>query len=332
MMKKKQLKISIIIPVYNSKKYLKECVRSILNQTYQNYEIILVDDESTDGSEKICDNFSKQDKRIITLHKKNGGTASARNMGIKKASGDYITFIDNDDYWKMETALNGIVKNLSETHADILMFDTLDYFENTNKFVTPTRRCDRDKIAFKDKVTALTEIISNGCMKRAVWAKVIKTSLITSNNILFEDGIRNEDTDFTGKLLLVAESYDWYSDLFYVYRKGTGQAQTDKKINTKIINDLYIICKNFIDTVKHSNISKDFRNVLYSYIAYPFAVLIGQCYEFKKNLEKDQLITIKKYSFVLNYDIDPSIKLVKKIYRIFGYNITALLLKIYLNR
>ena len=90
--------ISVIVPVYNVEKYLKRCVDSIKNQTYDNIEIILVDDGSKDSSGKICDDLSKSDNRIVVIHKKNGGLSSARNAGLKKASGKYVAFVDSDDF------------------------------------------------------------------------------------------------------------------------------------------------------------------------------------------------------------------------------------------
>ena len=93
------MKVSIIIPVYNSEKYLKQCVDSILRQEFQDFEVILVDDESKDSSPLICDEYARKDDRVRVIHKKNGGTADSRNAGLKMASSDYITFMDNDDYW-----------------------------------------------------------------------------------------------------------------------------------------------------------------------------------------------------------------------------------------
>ena len=102
------MKISIIIPVYNSQQYLKKCLDSIKIQTYKNLEVILVDDGSTDNSLEICKNYAKKDQRFKVFHKKNGGTSSARNYGLKQVTGDYITFMDNDDYVNNKDAFNNI--------------------------------------------------------------------------------------------------------------------------------------------------------------------------------------------------------------------------------
>ena len=116
-MDKEQPLISVIVPVYNVEKYLKKCVNSITSQTYENLEILLVDDGSTDSSGQICNEFEKNDARIKVIHKKNGGLSDARNAGLDRAKGQYYAFIDSDDYIQdntIEIMLNAVKKNKSE--------------------------------------------------------------------------------------------------------------------------------------------------------------------------------------------------------------------------
>lgn len=112
-----QRSVSVIVPIYNSKNYLKKCVLSILNQTYTNIEVILIDDGSSDGSSKICDDFAIQDNRVKVVHIPNGGVSNARNVGIQHATGEYIAFVDSDDYIDedfLETLVKGMQKNSSD--------------------------------------------------------------------------------------------------------------------------------------------------------------------------------------------------------------------------
>ena len=111
--------ISIVIPVYNVEKYLKQCLDSIINQTYTNLEIILVDDGSTDNSGTICDYYSKIDKRIRVIHKKNEGQSIARNIGIKVSNGKYIGFLDSDD-WVEQDMYRFLIENIEKYNADII--------------------------------------------------------------------------------------------------------------------------------------------------------------------------------------------------------------------
>lgn len=112
--------ISVIIPVYNVEEYLERCVNSVLKQTYNDLEIILVDDGSTDNSGKICDELKNKDDRIIVIHKENQGLSASRNIGIEKATGEYITFVDSDDYI-LEDMYETLYKNLIRNDADISM-------------------------------------------------------------------------------------------------------------------------------------------------------------------------------------------------------------------
>ena len=111
-------KISVIVPVYNVKLYLHKCVDSILNQTYQNIEVLLIDDGSTDGSSDICDSYTEKDSRIKVVHKKNGGLSSARNTGLDMATGEYILFVDSDDYIDIEM-IRRLYDALVKTGADM---------------------------------------------------------------------------------------------------------------------------------------------------------------------------------------------------------------------
>ena len=124
-MSKQEAKISVIIPVYKVEKYLDKCVESVINQTYKNLEIILVDDGSPDACPKMCDDWAKKDKRIKVIHKQNGGVSSTRNIGLKNATGDYIAFVDADDYIEKEM-YEKLINAINENKADLAFC----YFNN----------------------------------------------------------------------------------------------------------------------------------------------------------------------------------------------------------
>ena len=112
------MKFSIIIPCYKVEQYLHQCVDSVLAQTFDDYEVILVDDGSPDGSPAICDEYSKKSNKVKVIHKLNGGLSDARNVGLKEASGDYIVFLDSDDWWCDNNALMKTADRLESSHAD----------------------------------------------------------------------------------------------------------------------------------------------------------------------------------------------------------------------
>lgn len=327
-----KMKLSIIIPVYNSEKYLKRCIDSILNQSYKNFEIILVDDGSTDSSPDLCDIFAKQDDRVKVIHKKNGGTSSARNAGLEIVTGEYLTFMDNDDYWDTDNCLEKVMANLSETKADILIHENKIFWNDTNELKMPVNTCKRECVINKPAHEALAHIITNNGINRCVWSKVMKTKIIKENNIQFPVGMRSEDIDFVGKVLCFAKSYDWCEESFYMYGKGHSGAQTTQKISDKIFFDLEEICIDFIKVVKNID-DTNLKEVLYSYIAYPYSVLMGYSAMVKSNEQiKKSVKRIKEYSYVLRYNIDPNVKKVSLTYKLFGFKITAKLLGIYISK
>ena len=121
------MKISVIIPVYNTEKYLKECVESVLAQTYHNLEILLINDGATDLSPQICESYAKQDARIKLIQKENGGLSDTRNTGIKQCSGDYVLFLDSDDYWDDPKMVEKLVDQMQQYPLDILNFRYIKY-------------------------------------------------------------------------------------------------------------------------------------------------------------------------------------------------------------
>lgn len=137
-------KVSIIVPIYNTKKYLKNCLDSILNQTYKNLEIILVDDGSTDNSGKIADDYAKKDKRVKVIHQKNAGQSTARNNGLKKATGDYISFIDSDDSVAKTFIKKLLTPYLNDTNVSLtvcgLRYNWLKTKAHDDVFLKPIRK------------------------------------------------------------------------------------------------------------------------------------------------------------------------------------------------
>ena len=178
--------VSVIIPAYNIEKYISRCLDSIIAQTYNNLEIIVVDDGSKDQTAEILDDYQKRDSRIIVIHKENGGVSSARNQGLDIAKGDYIGFVDGDDLIK-PNMYEVLVKLLEEENADIahcgyqMVFpDRVDYYYNTGR-----RKIQTTQEGLKD-------LLSGKMIEPALYNKLYRKQLF--NNILLDEKIRmNED-------------------------------------------------------------------------------------------------------------------------------------------
>lgn len=218
--------ISVIIPVYNVAHYLDECVRSVTEQTYREWECILVDDGSTDGSGMICDEWGKRDERIRVIHKNNGGVASARNRGIKEAKGEYVVFVDSDD-WLGKAHLSNLIKGPT---ADLVVSGIRQYqfgrqYQDTKpsvaQTITLTQDCLRQFVDLNDKYLLYGPV-----------AKLYKTSIIKEHDICFPVACSfGEDLQFNLLYLAYVECISQVDDISYFYRRGIDTLSTKARSN-----------------------------------------------------------------------------------------------------
>lgn len=197
--------ISIIIPVYNVCEYLEKCLDSVINQTYNNLEIILVDDGSSDGSEKICDEYAMKDKRVKVIHKENGGVASARNEGVKHSAGAYIGWIDSDDF-ACSNMFERLYELAQENDADIVICDNYinEINEDGSKLEVYTMKAkDIMPDVLLDKITS------------HLWNKLFKRELF--NDILFPDISVAEDVAVMHKIFEKANNVTFTKEKLYLY-------------------------------------------------------------------------------------------------------------------
>lgn len=178
--------VSVIIPVYNVKDYLRTCVESVLKQSYQNLEVILVDDGSTDGSSQLCDLLAKKDNRIVVVHQDNKGSGVARNVGLTYATGDYITFVDSDDYediYCIEYLVNAIEQGKSQCSAIGLEFvpEDIETSNNSNR--------NDGNFSIRSREEFLAEMIK-GKQAVSVVNKLYLSQIVKSNNIQFDQEFR----------------------------------------------------------------------------------------------------------------------------------------------
>ncbi len=169
--------ISVIVPIYNTEKYLEMCIESIRNQTYKNLEIILVDDGSTDKSGQICDQYVQKDRRIKVIHKPNGGQSDARNVGIKNATGNFIGFVDSDDYIN-QNMFKRLYGNLMKYNADIAICNYEDVDENGNH-MRYSKKIKKLEVRVLDKRQALYLLIEGKNIITTPWDKLYKIELFS---------------------------------------------------------------------------------------------------------------------------------------------------------
>ena len=324
-MEEKDILISIIIPVYNAEKYLEQCLDSICQQTYKNIEIILVNDGSTDKSETICKNYMEKDNRIQYIYKENGGPGIARNKGLEIANGQYVMFVDSDDFFYSNDNIEHIVGRINKNHADLIMYNAGTYWEEDKEFIKEGVIIEEECI---DKLNAdekFLYILSKGMIYSGVLSKVIKKTVLDENAILYEN-TECEDIVWSLKVYLNVKSIDWCNDLIYVYRKRRSGSRSTKAFthdNLKIVKD---IC------LEISNNRDEYSDGIIGYVAYLYTVCLAQAYLSPDLRVKEDRKEMKKCSVLLKYDIHPSVKLARKVYRIVGYKFLTVLLGVYMKR
>ena len=226
--------ISVIIPVYNVEKYLRECVDSVLNQTYDNFEIILIDDGSTDSSGKICDEYACNDARITVVHKENGGLSSARNAGAEKASGKYIYYLDSDDYIDNET-FSSLVKNAEENSSDIVFFSAFSFIDGGGE--AKQNYVYKNEYKTDSGRNVFDRLIKNGEFHSAVPLLFFKNEFIKKNGLSFIDGMYHEDMIYTFEAFMSASCVSYINECFYKRRYRADSIMTSRK-SEKYFNDM----------------------------------------------------------------------------------------------
>lgn len=223
-------KITIIIPVYNVEKYIRQCLDSVINQTYRNLEIIVVDDGSPDNCGAICDEYAMLDERIIVIHKENGGVSDARNCGLAHCTGDYVYIMDSDDYIE-QTAIEVLYENAVQTGADVIIADHYSFFDQATQvmhafFANEFYTDDRNVIdQIQNMVLHFTYAPENSIQKGgfgigAPWTKLVKTELIVKNEIKFDPYVKGifDDGLFALSVFQFAQSVSYIQKSIYHYR------------------------------------------------------------------------------------------------------------------
>lgn len=302
------VRFSIIIPVYNVEAYIEECINSVLQQTYTNIEIILVDDGSTDKSGEICNAYEQNDQRISVIHKSNGGLSDARNAGIENASGEYLIFLDSDDYWCESDFLYNINEIISNTDADLIQFGVSKFFEKNG-----IMSC-RNYNGYEN--STINTMLKENFYKACACDKIVKKSIIDFYKMKFKKGYYSEDIDWCTKLLAYCKNIYFYNKPVYVYRQRQGSITSDVKF--KHIEDIMKLCQSSISFIEEHDGEK--QN-LYNYLSYEYCVALGLIGAYRGNDKKALLEYTNNLDQLLKYDLNKKVKKSKILVRVFGKNV-----------
>lgn len=282
------MKISIIVPVYNVEKELSRCIDSLVKQTYKDIEIILVDDGSTDESPYICENYKKIYSNIKVIHKENGGLSSARNCGINNSSGEYLLFVDSDDYINNETC-ERFFKAIEKDDVDIVVGEARE--TRNNEIILYKHDSFQD-----NKVYSNTEYINIAIKNNEFYAPVCfnmyKKEFLLNNNLFFKEGILHEDMQYLPRVFLSAKKIKKISYIFYEYiiRENSITNNNNYKKNIEDIFEIYSEWYEMFKKIENKKNRKMLNCVLSKYFIASCRILYIYQDVYPKNIDKKFLI------------------------------------------
>lgn len=316
------MKYSIIVPVYKVEKYLDQCVNSVLRQSYHDFELILVDDGSPDSCPEICDKFAFENDNVRVYHQKNGGVAAARNSGMELASGEYIIFIDSDDYLSDDDALAKIDVAL-ETNPDVLVYGYKKFFESNNSFGAPVCNFPTEKIAMSPE-KFLSYLITKDSYTGTAWGKVFRRELLIANNIRFKEGMISEDIDFYLHVMFCAKSYTAINEALYVYRMRPDSIS--HAIKEQSLSDNLWIMETWPKWIEGLPANDDRKEVLLKIMARYMGNFLVLYSSYNKTIRNANFGRVKNVLYLLDYATTPRALTIRKFIRVFGLRITATML------
>ena len=289
------MKISIVIPAYKVEKYLRQCVDSVLQQTYRDLEIILVDDGSPDLCPRICDEYAAADERVTVIHKENGGLSDARNAGLRAAKGEYVLFVDGDDWLNSEDDLAALVERATLTKAEIISFSYKKVYDITGKervYLRQKTPMPTELFRKKDQAEYLAE---RGFYIASAWNKMIRLSCLKRNSLFFKIGETSEDVVWCLRLLKSAESYDYLNRCIYCYRQRDGSiTQTLTTANSILLANQIAECIRMIPD------ADELRKACRCYTAYQLATFM-KVQTYAGAYPEEGVRILEPYAWLLRY-------------------------------
>lgn len=258
-MKIKQPLVSIIVPVYNVESWLNKCIDSLLEQSYKNIEILLINDGSTDKSGDICNEYLNKSSKIRVFNNENKGLSYSRNFGMKNANGKYIVFIDSDDFISDSNIIEKFVEILEKDKSDFI-YTSYSRFEDGKEYiVTENLPIDISNSDIKDKsgLDILSLLILKNSYHHAAYLKICKKDLLITNSLYFKEGVYHEDAEWTPRLFYYANKISLYNKPWYMRRMRDNSIITsiDEKSICKKLCDRLIIAHELIVFLKEKNAS-----------------------------------------------------------------------------
>ena len=321
------MKLSIIIPVYNVEQYLESCVQSVITQTYQDLQVILVDDGSIDSSGALCDQLAKQDTRIQVIHKPNGGLSDARNAGLKVATGDYVAFLDSDDVYLLQDGIEQMMHAVAKDKPDLLLFQCVDVYPARQSV---RKAYDSDYLGRHSGIEVFHQLVRTQSFNMSACFQLIRRELLEKHQLYFEKGLLSEDVDWSLRLWRHVEHVRAINLPMYGYQHREGSITTTYTIRN--LRSYEHIFAKFVSPYQY----KEDGNELYwktvmGYLAQMYTSCLYAYGQIVREDKGEAYKILKQYALLLEHSLSIKSERVVRLKRIVGLRMTIWVFAIYGN-
>ncbi len=314
---------SIIIPMYNVEQYVGKCIESLLSQSMGDFELIAVDDGSGDKTADVVNEYAGKDSRVRLLKKENGGQSTARNFGFRCAQGEYVIFIDSDDFITCNDYLQILSDKIKETDADVVMYKYNKYFENRTPQLEKCGYSFEGVTHITDTATLIPLLVERDAYYGSAWSKTVRRSLLVENGIEFDESLHCEDIDWSYRVVEKAEKIVCIDREFLAYRQREGSVTNICTL--KNAEDFLFTLEKYKARFEdpETDIDESLRKGLLSSLAKYYSNLFISYSRVRDKRKKTLRKRLRAISPLLNYANSKRPLLVKKFYRVFGFSLTV---------
>lgn len=316
------MKLSVVMPLYNAEKYVAEAIESILSQKGIDVECIVVDDGSSDKSAEVVAKYS-----VRYFPKPNGGASSARNYGLQYATGDYVMFIDADDFLSDESICRQCIELIEKENLDFVLF-TYQYYNTITKSYGISVNYPQSLEGIYETEDLLPKMIKYGHFPASPCFRIVKRDFLVNNQLYFIEGTTSEDVEWYTRLLLASKRFGIINNDAYKYRKGVSTSVTGSSSVTKCYNFLRMLQIATESTEGCTNVRV--QRGLFSALCYEFSILLANCAKYKD--DRDLFSNLKTMMGLTKYTDFPRTIIIRIVLNIWGIKLTSSLLGWYANR
>ena len=320
---------SIIIPIYKVEAYLRQCVDSVLAQSFTDFEVILVDDGSPDACPAICDSYAAADTRVRTIHKPNGGLSDARNAGLNQARGSYIIFLDSDDFYNNTNFFQELYTELQNRPVEMLCFQRQRFPDGKFEALSKPAPYSADELAQTDSSRLLLALSKSARLDANASMKVLKRSLLIDNQLFFRLGLLSEDIEWFMRTLMAVKSVAVTNSLAYCYRLRA--TSISHNITARNTNHLFLSIELYADQFRQLA-DDDLKRAALNYLTYQYFIIIALAQKYLPANERCDIHNrCKPFKWLAGYACNHKTSKCALLMKIGGLKFTAFVLSKYLN-